>query len=128
MEEDLILIGDLKEIAPTKCSIGYIHFYPFHFAYGFGKTKEEIETMGIGIFVPRPVKPKFKEGYYLTEYYNPIENVIFYEYEDIPDYEENTPGSKEEIQDERIEKLKKENQELENQLLLAENKNLGGIL
>ncbi|EKS4344858.1 hypothetical protein QB607_002854 [Clostridium botulinum] len=77
---------------------------PFDEIYGLHKTKEEIEREG-GVFVTEIPEPEHIEGKHFIQYWNPIQEKIFYEYEDIPDYEENIPKSREEIQEERIEKL-----------------------
>ncbi|MHB9946429.1 hypothetical protein CF095_13710 [Clostridium botulinum] len=105
-----------------------MHFYPFDEVYGLHKSREEIEKEG-GVFIEKIPEPERIKGKSSSRYWNPKTKKIFYEYEDISDYEENTPKSKEEIQEERIEKLEKENKELENQLLLQADNNLdGGIL
>ncbi|NFA59448.1 hypothetical protein K8O96_12195 [Clostridium sporogenes] len=107
-------------ITDEKYQVMSIHFIPFDPEYGLEKTKEELEANG-GIFVTEIPKSERINGKYPIRYWNPKTQKIFYEYEDVPEHEE-------EIQEGRIEKLEKENKELENQLLLAENKNLGGIL
>ncbi|EKX80555.1 hypothetical protein CFSAN001628_005554 [Clostridium botulinum CFSAN001628] len=76
---------------------------PFDSVYGLHKTKEELEQEGI--LIENIPEPKYIENKQAIMYWNPADKQIFYEYEDIPNYEENTPKSKEEIQEERIEKL-----------------------
>ncbi len=115
-----MLLEKFTKITDEKYIINSIHFYPFDDVYGLHKSKEEIENEG-GVFIDNIPEPKKIEGKLPSRYWNPKTQKIFYEFEDVPKHEE-------EIQEERIEKLEKENQELENQLLLAENKNLGGIL
>ncbi|WP_242955175.1 hypothetical protein [Clostridium sporogenes] len=125
-EENLILLESMIRITDEKYQVMSIHFMPFDPEYGLEKTKEELEANG-GIFVTEIPNPERIEGKYPTLYWNPKTKKLFYEYEDNVEGEEDIPKI-EETQDERIEKLEKENKELENQLLLAENKNLGGIL
>lgn len=108
------------KITDEKYKVISIHFMPFDHEYGLGKTKEELEAVG-GVFIASISEPERIDGKYPIRYWNPIKQKIFYEYEDVPEHEE-------EIQDETIEKLKKENKELENQLMLQADNNIGGIL
>ncbi|APH23809.1 hypothetical protein [Clostridium botulinum] len=99
----MIFLGELKKIEENKIKAKFIHYMPFDNVYGLHKTKEELEQEGI--LIENIPEPKYIENKQAIMYWNPADKQIFYEYEDIPDYEENIPKSKEEIQEERIEKL-----------------------
>ncbi|EDU35753.1 hypothetical protein CLOSPO_01918 [Clostridium sporogenes ATCC 15579] len=88
----------MKKITDKKYEVLVVHYMPFDPKYGLGKTKEEIEEMG-GVFVTEIPEPERIGGKYPIRYWDPIKQEIFYE------YEENIPGSKEEIQEERLTKL-----------------------
>ncbi|WP_196296589.1 hypothetical protein [Clostridium sporogenes] len=116
-----MLIDYMIKITDEKYKVISIHFMPFDPEYGLHKTKEELEAAGC-VFITEIPEPVRIDGKYPIRYWNPKTQKIFYEYEDVPEHEE-------EIQEERIEKLKRENKELENQLLLQADNNLdGGIL
>ncbi|GAA0082419.1 MULTISPECIES: hypothetical protein [Clostridium] len=99
-----MLLEAFEKITDEKYKIKSIHFMPFDEIYGLHKSKEEIEREG-GVFIEEIPEPEKIKGKSSSRYWNPKTKKIFYEYEDIPDYEENTSKSKEEIQEERIEKL-----------------------
>ncbi|KAJ51105.1 hypothetical protein BD780_000227 [Clostridium tetanomorphum] len=83
----MIFIKNLNKITDSKYDIGYKHYMPFDSTNGLNKTKEQLEQEGIlieGISEPQQI-----EGKQSIMYYNPVENIIFYEYEDILKPKEN---------------------------------------
>lgn len=78
----MIFINDLKKITDDRYSIGFTHFMPFDEQYGLHKTEEELKQ--IGALVEQPIMPEIPQGKTAVMYYNPINNIAFYELEDIP--------------------------------------------
>lgn len=95
----MIFLGQLSKITDVKYSIGFIHYMPFDSVNGLGKTQAQLEQEGI--LIDSIPEPQILEGKSPIMYVNPMRKEIFYEYIDIP-------KTKEELQAEEIENLKKQ--------------------
>ncbi|AKA69826.1 hypothetical protein [Clostridium scatologenes] len=77
----MIFLGNLTKISDTKYSVGYTHYKPLDEINGLKKSKEQLEQEGI--LVDSILEPQQIEGKQAVMYWNPVDKVIFYEYEDI---------------------------------------------
>lgn len=77
----MIFIKGLTKISDTKYSIGYIHYMPFNNKNGLSKTEEQL--LQEGKLVDLPVKLVDVTGKDQVLYYNPADNICFWEYIDI---------------------------------------------
>ena len=82
----MIFLGNLTKITDTKCKIGFIHYMPFDSVNGLNKTAEQLEQEGV--LVDSIPELQQVEGKSSVMYWNPVDNVIFYEYENIPKTQE----------------------------------------
>lgn len=76
-----------------------IHYQPFDPVYGLGKSEEEL--LQEGILVESIPDPEFIEGKLPVLKYNQTNNILYYEYEDIP-------PTKEALLEKEIEQLKQQ--------------------
>lgn len=103
----MIYLGNLIKITDTKYSIGFIHYMPFDAINGLGKTQEQLEQEGI--LIESVPQSQVIEGKTSIMYVNPVDKLIFYEYEDIP-------KSKEDLQQELNAKLLKDSASMQIEL------------
>ncbi|WP_460299415.1 hypothetical protein [Clostridium botulinum] len=101
----MVYLKNLTKITDTKYLIGYLHSMPFDKIDGLNKTKEELEQSGI--IIENISEPQNIEGKKAIKYYNPIDKQIFYEYEEITKFKEETLEG-------RINVLEKSNAEMMN--------------
>ena len=89
----MIFIGNFEEIESTKFGVGFIHYMPFDEVNGMHKTIDELIAMGC--LVEELPEEQHIQGKESKLFFNPVDKVVWYEYEDIP----KTPD---EIRDEKI--------------------------
>lgn len=95
----MIFLGSIEKITETKYSIGFVHYMPFDNVHGLIKTEEEL--LQEGQLVELPQEPQPQEGKMPVMYYNPVENIAYYEMEDIPPQ----PKTREELLQEQVDQL-----------------------
>ncbi|EQB4335412.1 hypothetical protein ACYJ2V_001099 [Clostridium botulinum] len=108
----MIFLGELKRIEENKIRAKFIHYMPFDNVYGLHKTKEELEQEGI--LIENIPEPKYIENKQAIMYWEPVNKQIFYEYEDVPKFDEGLEQQKQ--QAELNAKLLKDNAKIQIEL------------
>ncbi|NFH34580.1 hypothetical protein FDC49_20495 [Clostridium sporogenes] len=103
----MIFLSNVKKITDTKYLIFSIHFKPFDEVDGLDQTKEELEKKGFLIENDLYIEQESIEGKRPVRCWNPKENKMYYEYEDIP-------NNKDDLLQERLSAVEKSNAEMMN--------------
>lgn len=82
----MVFIKDLTKISDTKYTIGFIHYMPMDKTNGLQKSQDEL--LKEGKLVELPARLTDVAGKDQTLYYNPVDNVCFWEYVDVPQAQE----------------------------------------
>ncbi len=99
-----VFLNNFTKITDEKFAVGYYHGMPFDPMHGLGKTEEELIKMGGAVVDNFDTQQIAPEGKALARFYNPITNVGFIEFIDMP-VRELTP----------FELLQRENENLKSQ-------------